>query len=67
MLAASVPGEAVRGPAVAVGAAAVVVVVVVAGASEAESRVVLDRPSYMSAEDCCMLNYKNTESDGHHH
>jgi hypothetical protein len=53
MLSAAVPGVAVRGPAGAVSAAAV------AGASKAESRVVLDRPSCMSAEDCCMLSWKH--------
>jgi hypothetical protein len=49
---ATVPAVAVRVSEGAVSAVAV------AGASEAGSRVVLDRPSYMWAEGCCMLSCK---------
>jgi hypothetical protein len=60
MVLAAVPGVAARGLAGAAGAAAAAVVVVVVEASGAGSQLVLGRPSYTWAEDCCMLSYEHT-------
>jgi hypothetical protein len=54
MVPAAVPGVAVRGSARAASVA------VVAEASKVGIQLGLDRPSYTSAEDCCMRSYKHT-------
>lgn len=54
MVPAAVLGVAVRGSARAASVAVVV------GASEVGNQLVLDWPSCMSAEDCCMKSYNHT-------